>query len=139
MSISVISNRIFMVGLILIFVLWLSPFFFKKYAAVLFPFIPEEDIYHELVGSLSRNSTEENLVCPLISPHLRGMDKEVYKVIGGENPLTMKVHQQQLSQVQPGGVWKPLECRSRYEVCIILHTCNRYKLHEIWGFIFNKF
>lgn len=107
-------------SIILNLILWVLPYFFGKYTDTSFPYIAQEDIVQELVGRVGpvKNGLQW---CPVVSPHLQvknsllSSDVEVLS----EEEIVKK------NNIQEGGVWKPEECQSRYQVAVIVPFRNR--------------
>ena len=98
-------------------VVWVFPLILGKYSDLTYPYIASDKILDEVVP-LVRSSDDDGAslpLCPIVSPHLKGLQLEVN--LGSEN-LTEKEMQSIAKEfgVMPGGVWKPSHCTSRYAV-----------------------
>lgn len=108
-------TKVWFISFVTSFFLWALPFIFGKYTDVTFPYIALTDITQELVGYVGPTENELKW-CPVISPHLqdtiRLLDNNVDSL--SDEQIVKKY------DVQAGGVWKPRNCQSRYNVSINL-------------------
>lgn len=91
---------------------WLIPLLLGKYVDVTFPYISREDIFLELVGTAAGDKGNKIELCPAISPHLQ---TSPHLMSNDVEALAEEVVARD-NQVQPGGIWKPKECKARYQV-----------------------
>ena len=121
--------HVFFVYFISFIVLWGLPFLFGKYADTTFPYVNDEDIIDELVGLIG--PADDKLPwCPREPPNIA----PGFQINGYAIDLIKEddsVFAEKLN-ILPGGVWQPSQCRSRYQVSIILSL----KL-QILGIFFN--
>lgn len=104
-------SRVWGRSVLLCLVLWLVPYLFGKYADTSFPYIAEEDVLLELVGSVGP-SKDGVPWCPVVSPHLQGKTT----LLSNDVPVLSEEELLRESNIEEGGTWKPQECQSRYQV-----------------------
>ena len=98
-------------SVVLSVILWLLPYFFGKYTDTSFPYVAKEDIVQELVGLVGplRNGLDW---CPVVSPYLQGKNRLLScdVEVRPEEEIVLE------NNIEEGGVWRPQECQSRYQV-----------------------
>ena len=119
-SVKINYLHVFIVYVVFYFTFWILPFLAGKYADSSFPYIQKEDIFEELVGMIDSENSKELPWCPNKPPNL-SPKLNLYSY----NVNFKKSQDQQLAidlNIMPGGLWKPSNCQSRYEVCSFYET-----------------
>lgn len=105
-------GKVWLLSGLLCLTLWLIPLLLGKYVDVTFPYIAREDIFRELVGTAAGDMGNKIELCPAMSPHLQNSPRLMSNDV---EALTEEVVARD-NHVQPGGIWKPTECKARYQV-----------------------
>lgn len=108
-------TKVWFLSVTISFVLWLLPLICGKYTSVTYPYIAVDDIAHELVTD--EEPAKDGLpLCPPVSSYL----ESTVRLLNSEVDALSDDEIVKRYGVQPGGVWQPQHCHSRYHVSISL-------------------
>ncbi|XP_042217541.1 beta-1,4-galactosyltransferase 4-like [Homarus americanus] len=114
-------KKIWFVSISINFIVWLQPLITGKYTDATFTYIPASNIVPELVGLVGPKENGDLPWCPVLSPHLQA---SVTLLNNNVEPLSDEEILRKYD-IQAGGVWKPKDCQSRYNVALLIPYRNR--------------